>query len=131
MKKPVNEAAPKTPTKKVRDALVAMKLKEDTQIEVYDQIIGLLDELDGTFGTKEDGELFMVYASSGRMNGWAWVRAKSKAHAKQIAKNDWLENGKVDEVMTEEEYKESEMYDEDDEVPTLKLGEYEEMEWGS
>jgi len=129
----INEApkTPKKPTQAVRDALVAMNLKADEQVDLYDQLNALLDELDGTFTGGGDGEMFVVYAHSGRNNGSAWVKAKNKADAKKIAKEKWLDLGTVDEVQTLEEYKESEMFDEDDEIPDLKLGEYEEIDWGT
>jgi hypothetical protein len=87
------------------------------------------------------GEVFVIWASSGRMNGYAVVMAKSKSDAKAFAKgSEWLnpnpfESGKVDKVQTLKEYLKETGDDEEHiqaEIDQLKkIGDVVGIEWGT
>ena len=80
-------------------------------------------------------QLYMVFASYGRSNGWAVFRAEGKTQARKYARtNGWLDNGRVDRVQTLRQY-----YDDGMDVELkdlrkwkkLKVGEYIEIDWGT
>jgi len=89
---------------------------------------------------KEEPGLYVVYASSGRNNGTAVVMANSKADAKKTMKDSsWLTNGKVDKALTFTEYCQELGLDQEEEKEEMqnrtgipsKMGDWEELEWGS
>ena len=67
-----------------------------------------IEQSDRTHDTntmKKQPQLYMVFASYGRSNGWAVFRAEDKKSARRYAKNsDWLVNARVDYVQTLRQY---------------------------
>lgn len=79
--------------------------------------------------------IYIVWGENGRHNGWAVINAPSAAAAKQLARSDWLEFGKVTGIQTLEGYLEERGDSLEDffiEYPNSKTpGSVEEIEWGT
>jgi len=80
--------------------------------------------------------IYVVYASCGRSNGWAVVRAHSKVDANRIMReSNWLTNGRISarETQTYDKYNEGMGDTVEDQLKyaALKYGKWLEIDWGT